>query len=121
MSIAAGRPKQPLRTILRNTIDELVILKGRLETVEDEMDGLLTRRDLKLPSSTIAILQELDISTQSLNAVIAFLTEISGTLEHGDEIDIQDAMSHILLRDMAQRMLTDAQHANTDLAHPSRL
>ena len=86
-------------------LSEIALLLSRAGSIESEIESMLKREDLRLRASTIQVLQEMDLLTQSLQSISILLEGLREHAGSGDMLDMHEILARVPLRDMVSRIL----------------
>ncbi|MGP6089517.1 chemotaxis protein [Antarctobacter jejuensis] len=94
----------PLRDATQRASSELEGLYIRLERLEHALDSLVLHSSDALDSTSIELLQELDMLRQSIGALADFLGQVSQETDSSGMVNASRALQAVPLRDMATRL-----------------
>lgn len=106
----------PLKVATRRASAELEGLYVRLERLEHGLDTVIVNATHTFDSTSIGMLQELDMLRQSIGALADYLEQISVGTDDKGMVDVVQALSDVPLRDMATRLSGTANSA-TSVGH----
>ena len=96
----SGVNTHSLMTAAHRVALELHAVETRVEHVEAELDQMLQHQGSSITGETIAILQQVDLVRQSINALANFLDTLSENSACDCTMDISIALEKIPLRDL---------------------
>lgn len=94
----------PLKLATRRASDELEGLHARLERIEHGLDAVIGHSTKSFDTSSIRMLQELDMLRQSIGALADYLEHISVATDANGMVNVSEALTAVPLRDMACRL-----------------
>lgn len=100
--------------IYRNVSQEIGLLSKKLSEVESCMVQLLSRGEQAPASKSLIALQNLDILTQSLDALEVYLRDVSIVPRNSHLVNTTDALKAIRLADLSRRLSCSGMEAKSE-------
>ncbi|KUF12820.1 hypothetical protein [Pseudoponticoccus marisrubri] len=106
------RDRVPLADVTMRVVSELHILTDRLRNLEDGVETLLLAPGPSVSGDGIRMLQEIDVTRQSIDALADFLHDLCLTANCEGRVSLSDPLDRIQLKDLSARLRGERPIAN---------
>jgi hypothetical protein len=120
VSIHKNKHETHFATILKRTAQEAVHMRELSLAIEDGLGGILSSRNSVLSVDDVRILQDLDVLSQTAEALADFLSKMSDNTPEGLVVDLNEAFDLLKLEQIRNRLLGTSELTASSSQRPGQ-